>query len=150
MTLEVCVDANLAVMWYVPEPGRERAVSLLHECGRIGARLIAPDSIFSEAGSTIRNKVHRRLLEPDEAEVAFSLLSGARIDCVSLLELLPDAWRIATAYNLPTLYDAFYLALAELRGCDFWTADQRLLNSTPGLTYARNISDFSPGMLENQ
>jgi predicted nucleic acid-binding protein len=38
------------------------------------------------------------------------------------------AWEIATAFGFATVYDATYLALAELRGCEFWTADERLFN----------------------
>ena len=38
------------------------------------------------------------------------------------------AWEIATDFGFATVYDATYLALAELRGCEFWTADERLVN----------------------
>ncbi len=36
---------------------------------------------------------------------------------------------IAQALNLPTIYDALYLALARDHGCEFWTADERLYNA---------------------
>ena len=32
------------------------------------------------------------------------------------------AWEVAVAYSFVTVYDATYLALAELRRCEFWTA----------------------------
>ena len=38
------------------------------------------------------------------------------------------AWEIATDFGFATVYDATYLALAELQGCEFWTADERLFN----------------------
>gem|GEM_PF-6789627 len=31
----------------------------------------------------------------------------------------------STALNLPTVYGALYLAVAELEGCELWTADSR-------------------------
>lgn len=149
MTSEICVDANLAVMWYSPEPLREQAVALLDECLRLDIRVIAPDCIFAEAGSAIRRKLYRKLIEPDEGKVGIYLLSRAQIDCVSVTDLMSEAWRIAETYNLATLYDAYYMALAELRGCDFWTADERFINSVSGLSYVKNIKDFTPGILES-
>jgi len=46
------------------------------------------------------------------------------------------------------LYDAFYLALADICGYDFWTSDQRFVNAAHGLPYVRHIRDFTPGLLE--
>ena len=150
MTSEICVDANLAVMWYTPEPLRENGVALLDECSRLGTRIVAPDVIFAEAGSAIRRKVHRGILELDEGRVALSLLADAQIDCVSVLDLFDAAWDIAARHRLPTLYDAYYMALAEACGCDLWTADERLINSVQGVPYLRNIAEFAPGALESQ
>ncbi|MCL5102572.1 MAG: type II toxin-antitoxin system VapC family toxin [Armatimonadetes bacterium] len=148
MTSEICVDANLAVMWYTPEAGRELAVELLHECMQRNIRIIAPDFIYGEAGSAIRRKVYRGSMDEDEGRVSLSLLLDAQIDCANTLDLFDEAWRIACRYNLATLYDAFYLALAELRGCDFWTADKRFINSVSSIPYVKNITDFAPGILK--
>ena len=148
MTPEICVDANLAVMWYTPEPLRAKGVALLDECLRLGTRIVAPDWIFAEAGSAIRRKVHRGILELDEGRGALFLLADAQIDCVSALDLFDAAWDIAARHHLPTLYDAYYMALAEARGCDLWTADERLINSARGVPYLRNIAEFAPGALE--
>ena len=63
-------------------------------------------------------------------------------------DLFTGAWHIAEQYNLASLYDAYYMALAQARDCDFWTADRRFLNSVPKLPYVRDIRDLTPGMLE--
>jgi len=39
------------------------------------------------------------------------------------------AMQLAATYSLDTSQDAHYLALAELRGCDLWTADKRLVDA---------------------
>jgi predicted nucleic acid-binding protein len=47
---------------------------------------------------------------------------------------------------LATVYDATYLALAELRRCEFWTADERLLNRVKGtLSFVKWLGDYMPG-----
>jgi hypothetical protein len=38
-------------------------------------------------------------------------------------------WAIAQQFSLATLYDAAFLAVAELESAEFWTADQSLLNT---------------------
>ena len=148
MTAEICVDANLIVMLYTPEEMRNQAVLLLNECLHNDISIIAPDVIWAEVDSAIRRKVYRGLLELDDGKIAISLMSALQINHANTLDLIFDAWRIADAYNLPTLYDAYYLAIAELRGCDFWTADERFVNSVKGLSYVRPIRDYSPGILE--
>ena len=42
------------------------------------------------------------------------------------------ALRLAQDYDRPAVYDMHYVALAQLAGCDLWTADQRLINALNG------------------
>lgn len=39
---------------------------------------------------------------------------------------------LASRFDLQATYDAHYLALAEERDCEFWTADKRLARATNG------------------
>lgn len=39
-----------------------------------------------------------------------------------------SALALANQFNLSATYDAHYLALAERKGCEYWTADERLWN----------------------
>jgi predicted nucleic acid-binding protein len=135
-------------MWYSPEALRAQSIALLEVCGQQGIRMIAPDCLFAEAGSAIRRQVYRGLLTKEEGKIAITLISGIQLDCVPVRDLYKQSWEIAGKYNLATLYDAYYLALAELRGCDFWTADERFINSVQGIPYVKHIADFSPDALE--
>jgi len=47
------------------------------------------------------------------------------------------AWEIARALGMPTVYDAVYLAVAELREATFWTADESLYRRVSDRGYAR-------------
>lgn len=46
--------------------------------------------------------------------------------------LLKTAYDLAVRFNRPRAYDSQYMALAERLNCEFWTADERLVNSTQG------------------
>ena len=144
---EICIDANVVVKWYTAEDFRDKAMALADECFDQGIEMIAPEVFFAEVSSAIRRKVHRKLLLPAEGLLAVGVLSRTEIIPYSLKDLYKGAWRIAETYGLPTLYDAYYLALSEQRGCDFWTADERLVNSVSGLSYIKHIRDFTAGVL---
>ena len=77
--------------------------------------------------------------------LARSALSAALnmegIEFVDSVDLHLRAWELACRLDLPSLFDAHYLALAEMRNCELWTADRRLYNSVKGkLDYVRLIS----------
>lgn len=148
MRPEVCVDASVVVKWFIFEEFRDEALALLNECDALGIPTIAPDHVFTEVTSAFRVQVHRGVVSLESATEAVSKLMRAQIVRFDTVDLVQDAWRIAAAFRMATMYDAYYLALSELRGCDYWTADERLINSVPGLPYVRHIRDFVPGMLE--
>jgi predicted nucleic acid-binding protein len=53
------------------------------------------------------------------------------------------AMELAKYFGLPATYDAHYLALAESKDCELWTADERMWNSINGkLPWVRWISDY--------
>ena len=50
---------------------------------------------------------------------------------------------IAEQFNLRTVYDASYAAMAELGRCEFWTADKVFYNTVKaGLTFVRYLPDY--------
>jgi predicted nucleic acid-binding protein len=50
---------------------------------------------------------------------------------------------IARQFRQRKVYDATYAALAELRGCDFWTADQQFFNDVaPVLTFVKYLPNY--------
>ena len=53
---------------------------------------------------------------------------------------------LADANSLPAAYDAHYVALAQILGCNLWTNDRRLLNLLGGrLAFVRPIGDYQDG-----
>lgn len=126
---EACVDAGLAIKVVVPEPDSEKADALFDRWAGDGTHLIAPPFFEVETDSILRQKmVLRKELTPEQAEAAFAQLQALPIRRVSVAGQRRRAWEIAAEFGLPTVYDATYLALAALRGCEFWTPDVQLFN----------------------
>jgi predicted nucleic acid-binding protein len=130
--LRVCIDASVAVKLVVQEPYSDRAASLWR--GWIGEDIerIVPSFFPFEVASTIRRKCVRKQLTEEEAEEAFEVFTILDFVVLEPKTLLKEAWDLAKELGLPTLYDTTYLALAKLCNCEFWTADEVLINSLRG------------------
>jgi predicted nucleic acid-binding protein len=145
-TTEVCVDASLAVKVVVTEPDSDKADALFDEWASAGQQLVAPAFFEVETDSILRQKVVlRRDLTAEQAEAAFAKLQALPIQQVSVSEHRQRAWRIATEFGFATVYDATYLALSEVRGCEFWTADERLYNQVKDkLAFVKWLGNYMP------
>lgn len=143
---EVCVDASLAVKAVVTEPDSDKADALFDRWANDGNELIAPAFFEVETDSILRQKVTlRKELSPEQAEAAFAELKALPIKQMSLRGQRQRAWEIAREFEFASVYDATYLALAELRGCEFWTADERLFNRVKdSLTFVRCLRNYTP------
>ena len=124
---KVCIDASLALKWVLPETYTDRAQELLRGWITKGYTLIAPTLFIFEVTSALRNKVHREIITQEDGFSALNQISRGRIELITSPNLVERAWAISEDLELPTAYDAFYLALAEEEGCEFWTADKNLV-----------------------
>lgn len=143
---EVCVDASLAIKVVVPEAGSEKADALFTQWASEETQLIAPVFFEVETDSILRQKVSlRRELTVDQAQRAFASLQRLPIKTTHSLEQRVRAWEISSEFQFPTVYDATYLALAELSQCEFWTADEKLFKQVRDkLTYVQWLGNYSP------
>jgi predicted nucleic acid-binding protein len=135
-TDRLVVDASVAVKWYVPEVGSERAARLLGG----GARLLAPELLIGEFGTVLWKKVERRELSDDEATtLADTFLTVCPITIYTLRPLLRAALDLAIRFHHP-VYDSCYLALAVAQHCSFVTADEQLVLTLAGTPLAPFIA----------
>lgn len=93
-----------------------------------GERLVAPHLIDLEVTSAWRRLVAAGGLDHQRVAVAFDDLRALRVNRVSHLPLVERCWELRE--NL-TVYDAAYVALAEIMDVVLVTADARLATA-PG------------------
>jgi predicted nucleic acid-binding protein len=144
--MKVCVDASLAIKVVVPEAGSDKADALFDQWAGADIQLIAPVFFEVETDSILRQKTSLRgELTVDQAQRAFASLQALPITTKHSAEQRQRAWEIAREFQFPTVYDATYLALAELSKCEFWTADEKLFKQVRDkLTFVQWLGNYSP------
>lgn len=89
--------------------------------------LAAPDLVDVETMAVLRKRWLGGTMPDDRFEAAVADLERLDMERVPTLRLLRRAFELRA--NI-TAYDATYVALAEVLGCDLLTADQRLANAS--------------------
>jgi predicted nucleic acid-binding protein len=109
----------------------------------VGVTLIAPPLFEMETDSIIQTRVADGRTTPHVADQTLALLDTAPIVIVTHPRLRQRAREIARRFNQRTAYDATYAALAELRGCEFWTADKAFYDDVKaGLPFVKYLADY--------
>ncbi len=142
----VCVDASLVIKLVAQEPGSDLADRLFATWKAGGVRMVAPPFYAAEVDSVLRQKVAlRRELTEEEAYCCFSAACLVPIEPLNLPGQRQRAWDLASMFGFPHVYDAVYLALTELLGCEFWTADRRLVEKVGGrLPFVHLLDEIEP------
>jgi predicted nucleic acid-binding protein len=140
--VSVCLDASFVLLWFLREELSARADALLAEWRRSGGEFIAPALLLAEVPSVLRHAVHLGRINVREGDESFAAFRDWRIRILEPDRFLDRAWQVGKALNAPRLYDMHYVALAELEGCELWTADRRLANlAAPHAPFVRWVGD---------
>ncbi|HHY45798.1 MAG TPA: type II toxin-antitoxin system VapC family toxin [Firmicutes bacterium] len=138
----VCVDASLVVKWLVDEEESELALEILESWLSGGVTIISPTLLIYEVPSVLRKLTMQGKLTPERAWEGFQYLGAVGIQLESSAQLLLKAWEISMQFRMSTIYDAAYIALAELRGCPLYTCDRRLIRVVDGkLPWVKGLTD---------
>ena len=142
----ICVDANICIKLVIGEHDSAQAVALWQQWRSQRALVLAPTLWGYEMTSIVRKQVYRGLLAPE-----FERATLAEVFKIPVRQIRPNnlhdrAWELAQRFNRPAAYDAHYLAVAELTGCPFWTADERLYNAIRhDLPWVHWLGNFTGG-----
>jgi predicted nucleic acid-binding protein len=127
---ERCVDASVAIKWVVKsETWRKKARRFLLESLQNGYTLIAPPLFAYETESVLQGRLQAQAMTVAAVDEALTRLATFRVQLVTHPDMVTRARAIARQFNQPRIYDSLYAALAELRGCEFWTADKRFYDA---------------------
>lgn len=148
MSKFVCLDTSVVLKWLSSESEAfsPEAVSLVE---RSQATILVPAFAWAEVGSALRKKVRMGVMTDVEMGKAWRAFLDLGVRFLNTDALAERAWEIAAELSLPTLYDAVFLATAELAPdgpCPFWTADEHLVGALAGRKpYVRRLAAYPEG-----
>jgi len=120
---ELVVDASVAIKWFTGEENTDLALKLRDAYFRDEVSLIAPDLILYEILNALR---YKKGVASDSLREWIRDIIDMQMDFFTPnSEILEKAVESSTRWDV-TLYDACYLALAELTGTKMLTADEKL------------------------
>jgi predicted nucleic acid-binding protein len=127
MPKPLVVDASLVFRLILPSSHQAEVQSLVGQWLADGCEMHAPTLWAYELTSALCKTVHFGEITAGEAERALTLAQHLAIHLVAPHdELVRSAFEWTLRLGRAAAYDSFYLALAEMLGCELWTADQRL------------------------
>jgi predicted nucleic acid-binding protein len=128
--LEAVLDASGAAAFALPDEKHHAAAdACLAALQMQGAQLIAPPLFESEFDGILRRRVFLGTLTPQNAVAALRVVDALQVAIIYDPATRAAARSIGEALNRLRVYDATYAALAQGRGCDFWTDDERFYNA---------------------
>jgi predicted nucleic acid-binding protein len=134
-TRSCVVDASLVVR--VLQPGHPEVVDLWLRWLDSGRRPCAPTLLVYEVANALYRSARARRIGPQPVAVSLEELGQMKLDLIADLPLSRRAAELAWTLDLPAVYDAHYLALAERLEAELWTCDQKL---------AQRVGDQLPGL----
>jgi predicted nucleic acid-binding protein len=143
VTRVLCLDTSVWIPYLVPEVYQSQAVTLVAEALSLNIRLVAPAFAWAEVGFVLRKKTRLGVITTEEALGFFEDFCELPIDYIEEEAMRSKSWEIAEKYGLSTLYNAAFLACAEMTSAEFWTADAALVRQvTPRPAYLREIGEI--------
>ena len=125
---QLVVDSSVAVKWVAHEPYSVEARRILSDYQAGLITLLAPDLIHAEVGNIIWKKRMFQGITDADAQQMLDAYRALPITLIPITTLLDSAYRLAVIHRR-TVYDMLYVALSTQKGCQFVTADERLVNA---------------------
>jgi predicted nucleic acid-binding protein len=130
MPTTAVLDASFVMATFIPHPKAMAALAIIDQLREADIPFIAPSLWIYEVTAGIHKLAYFKEISALQAESALALAER-----FSIMLVIPDfslarrAIRWSQRLQRASTYDSFYLALAQERGCDLWTADVRLANA---------------------
>lgn len=135
-------DASVAAKWYLDdEEDVDAARNLLRRRERGEITFVVPHCFYYEFGNIIRTAERRTppRITPNRADEILEAISQAPMSTAPTRLLLRRAMDRSREAEI-SLYDAFYLVVAEMLGAKFVTADAPLYDRLRGLPSVERLN----------
>ncbi len=124
------LDTNIIVKWFLLEEDSQATEGFLEELVAGQALVLIPSSLFYEVANVLWVRRRNGLTE-SACLTIWQQLKRLPLTVIEWHELLPEALSLSYQHEI-AVYDAVFVRLAQLYGCEFITADQKLLQKVAG------------------
>jgi predicted nucleic acid-binding protein len=139
----ISLDTTVVAKLFFDEDRADIARMLFAEAVRSNEPIIASPLLPCEFVSVVRRKMRREGVSLAEASAILDDMLALPIDIQNDPELFHLALRLTERYSL-SAFDAQFVALSEIAGCDLWLDDERVLTAIAGrLPRIRRLADYS-------
>lgn len=126
--MKYVVDSSVAFKWAIVENDTDKARRIRARFSSGVIQLLAPDIYPVEISHALTRSERQKRITATESVQFFRDFLGLLPALIPSLTLLPRAHAISSNMRCG-VYDCLYVALAEREGCEFLTADTKLVNS---------------------
>lgn len=127
---EIVIDASITNSFALPQQeSHAPALALIVALAKTHTRLCAPVLWESEVDSYIRRLEYNKIITKESGNAALSAVKALEVEVIYLPSIRARALALGRQLNRARVYDCTYAALAQIRSCDFWTADKRFYNA---------------------
>jgi predicted nucleic acid-binding protein len=126
--MKYVLDASVALKWVLTESDTPKALSVRDDFRQQFHELLAPDVFPVEVAHALTRAERKGLIRPPQASRLLADVLSTPMPLHPYRPLLPRAVAISSALRCG-VYDCLYIALAEREGCEFITADDKLLKN---------------------
>jgi predicted nucleic acid-binding protein len=134
------IDACVAIKWFLPEQGYEKASGIIQSY----PEFLAPELFLIEIDAVITKKVRKREIELSEAYILYDEVRKLPFKLIRYDQTAKLSFELSATLPITT-YNATYLSVALQFNEEVYTADRRFyrgVSTTPFRDYVKSIDDF--------
>ncbi|MBI2137665.1 type II toxin-antitoxin system VapC family toxin, partial [Candidatus Woesearchaeota archaeon] len=117
------LDSSVVIKWFCEEEGTEVALAVRNDFGMGNAKIAVPDLQLYEIANALR--YNKKLNETDVVDAVNSLITMGIMIVAPTKRVMNAAISLSYDYDL-TVYDAYFVALAQDLEFSFVTSDKTL------------------------
>lgn len=126
--MKYVIDSSVAFKWLVAEANDGKARQLRADLRNARHDLIGPDVFPLELGHSLTRAERQGRVSTTDGWSFWLSIMGENVQLHPSIPLMPRAYDISSSMRIG-IYDCLYVALAEREGCEFITADERLVRN---------------------
>ena len=126
--MKYVIDSSVAVKWAIPEIDTSKALQLREDLRNAVHELLAPDAFAIEVAHALTRAERQRRIMVGQSKVFLTDILQTAPQLRPSFPLLGRACDISSKMRIG-IYDCLYVTLAEQEGCEFITADDKLVKN---------------------